>query len=101
MGHFYFGIALSYHEQIRHPLWQRKRLEIFNRDDFTCQICGNKNNTLDVHHLYYVPGLLIWEYEDEALKTVCNNHHEMLTYDLPKLSGILAWDILAGKIQIP
>ncbi len=92
---------LSYKEQLQHPNWQRKRLEIFQRDDFTCQICGATDKQIQVHHLYYLPGTHVWEYDDEAMKTVCNEHHEQLTYDLPKLAGLMAWDILTGKKQVP
>lgn len=94
-------MALSYTEQLKHPLWINKQEEIFNRDNYSCLICGSKIHRLQVHHLCYFPGFMAWEYDNELMKTVCIQHHEQLTYDMPKLAGILAWDILAGKIQIP
>jgi hypothetical protein len=66
----------SYQELLSDPKWQRRRLEIFLRDDFTCQRCGNDRLTLCVHHFSYTPGLLPWEYPDEDLITWCIDCHE-------------------------
>ena len=72
---------MDYKEQIKSPKWQRRRLEILQRDDFTCQICGCKDKTLHVHHLRYAPGREIHEYEDWELITLCvqchNEEHHM------------------------
>lgn len=67
----------NYSEQLKDPRWQKKRLEILQRDDFTCQICGHKDKTLHVHHVYYKKGLKPWEYKDSSLITLCEDcHHE-------------------------
>lgn len=65
----------KYSEQIKSPKWQKKRLEILNRDNFTCQICGCGDKTLHVHHVIYIPGRSIWEYEDNQLVTLCEDCH--------------------------
>jgi 5-methylcytosine-specific restriction endonuclease McrA len=90
-------MALSYKEQIKHPNWQRKRLHIFQRDNFACTVCGNTEHQLQVHHLYYLPETLIWEYDDECYKTVCPKCHNLLNKEMPKLAGLLAWELLIGK----
>ena len=64
---------MEYKEQIKLPQWQRRRLEILQRDDFTCQICGCKDKTLHVHHLRHVPGREIHEYEDWELIPFANS----------------------------
>ena len=33
----------TYSELLNHELWQNKRLEILERDDFTCKNCQNKS----------------------------------------------------------
>ena len=66
----------SYSEKLKDPRWQKKRLEIFQRDEFTCQSCGDKESTLHLHHVYYETGALPWEYPDEALVTLCVACHE-------------------------
>jgi len=91
---------MTYKQQIKHPLWQMKRLEIMQKDGFKCTICGCDDKQLHVHHLYYLPNTLIWEYDDEALKTVCEEHHEQLTKDLSKLAGLIAFEILKKRFDI-
>jgi 5-methylcytosine-specific restriction endonuclease McrA len=91
---------MNYLDQLKSPLWQKKRLEIFQRDNFKCRVCESEENQLHVHHLYYKPKTLLWEYDNEGLVTVCDKHHEQLTNDLPKLSGLIAFDILCKKYNI-
>jgi|ERR1017187_6494803 5-methylcytosine-specific restriction endonuclease McrA len=66
---------MNYKDQIKNPLWQKKRLEILNRDSFTCQYCGDTEEQLQVHHTYYSFNKNIWEYENESLITLCSNCH--------------------------
>jgi 5-methylcytosine-specific restriction endonuclease McrA len=40
----------TYSEKLTHPKWQRKRLEILNRDGFKCVLCGNEEMQLQIHH---------------------------------------------------
>jgi len=65
----------TYSEKLRSPLWQRRRLEIFQRDNFQCQSCDRTDLTLHVHHLKYFPNLEPWEYEDHYLVTYCELCH--------------------------
>ena len=65
----------TYSEKLKNPLWQKKRLEILQRDDFTCQHCGDVKNTLHVHHLAYLKFMDPWEYEPEYLVTLCEKCH--------------------------
>lgn len=69
----------SYWEQLRDPRWQRRRLEIQNRDDWSCLDCGETSRTLNVHHGYYLKGAAPWEYPDDALMTLCEKCHEERT----------------------
>jgi DNA repair exonuclease SbcCD ATPase subunit len=50
---------------------QRKRLEIMGRDDFCCQSCFNGDETLNVHHRYYITGNYPWEYPNTSFITLC------------------------------
>jgi len=69
----------KYSEKLKDPRWQKRRLEIFNRDNWTCQKCGSTTKTLNVHHKGYIYGLDPWEYDDEYLVTVCEDCHSMLS----------------------
>src|SRR4051812_4429925 len=55
----------------RDPRWQKKRLEIMQRDEFSCRKCGNDQATLNVHHTFYSPGRDPWDYPDASLVTLC------------------------------
>lgn len=41
-----------------------------------------------------------WEYDNEGLITVCNDHHKVLNFELPKLSGIIAFKIINCEIDL-
>ena len=45
------------------------------RDDFKCQQCQRDDQTLNVHHRYYVKGRDPWQYPDFALQTLCEECH--------------------------
>jgi len=66
----------TYFEKLKHPKWQKKRLEILQRDDFTCVLCGEKEVTLHVHHVSYKYGYEPWDYPDNKLKTLCEYCHK-------------------------
>lgn len=68
---------LSYGEQLKHPNWQRRRLEILQRDNFCCQSCYDNETTLHVHHKRYVKGRMAWEYTDRELVTLCEQCHSL------------------------
>lgn len=66
----------TYSEQLRDPRWQRRRLAILNRSDFSCEECGDASSTLNVHHRIYRRGAAPWEYEDDELRALCENCHQ-------------------------
>lgn len=65
----------TYSELLRSPLWQKKRLEIMQRDNFTCQHCGCEGRELQVHHKVYHKDAKPWEYDDSELITLCELCH--------------------------
>ena len=66
----------NYNELLKHPKWQRRRLEIMSRADFKCEDCGNDEEMLHVHHLSYNHLKKPWEYDDKELRCLCNSCHE-------------------------
>ena len=66
----------NYFEKLKDPRWQKKRLEVFERDGWRCQCCYNDSNTLTVHHKFYERDIEPWDYPIEALKTLCIDCHE-------------------------
>jgi cytochrome c553 len=69
----------AYMAKLRDPRWQKVRLDVFNRDGWTCQDCRSKEKTLNVHHLYYTDGAEPWEYPLSAFLTLCHECHEAET----------------------
>lgn len=67
---------MTYKEKLLDPRWQRKRLEIFERDHFACCACGSKAKTLHVHHGHYPRGADPWECPSQFLWTLCDDCHE-------------------------
>jgi len=66
---------MTYAEKLRDPRWQRKRLEIFERDDWRCCSCHRTDKNIQVHHAVYArrdP----WEYPNELLQTLCEDCHQ-------------------------
>lgn len=66
---------VTYSEKLKDPRWQRRRLEVFNRDNFTCVSCNRTDLSLHVHHIKYLPGLDPWEYDHSLMVTYCELCH--------------------------
>jgi len=69
---------MNYSEQLKSPHWQRKRLEILTRDNWTCQKCQDTEKQLHVHHLEYHSGAKSWEYDNKYLTTLCCHCHYII-----------------------
>lgn len=69
---------MNYKDQLKSPKWQKKRLEIFNRDEFKCKSCHRTDIELNAHHKLYINGLNAWEYKDNIYVTLCCNCHTQL-----------------------
>lgn len=65
----------KYSENLKDPRWQKKRLEIMQRDNFTCQCCGDNTTELHVHHKTYSNGKEPWDYSNDNFETLCINCH--------------------------
>jgi len=65
----------TYSEKLKDPRWQKKRLEVLQRDSFTCQLCGDAETELHVHHHTYAKGRQPWEYELTNFSTYCKHCH--------------------------
>jgi len=67
---------MTYADQLKSPKWQRKRLLILERDEFTCKSCGSTENQLHVHHGAYLSGKKVWDYPDDMLHSLCEKCHK-------------------------
>lgn len=78
---------MTYAERLKDPRWQKKRLEVLERDAWACYHCGDTKSTLHVHHEAYI-GKKPWETPDECLTTLCDNCHSIL-HSLTELEQLL------------
>ena len=69
---------MTYPEKLRSPLWQKKRLQILERDNWKCVFCGNSTEELQVHHIVYKKNEP-WEYPDYLYQTLCLSCHRERT----------------------
>lgn len=81
---------MTYSEQLRHPLWQRKRLEVLSLAGWACQCCKAADQTLHVHHKRYVKGRMAWEYSCDELAALCETCHQEVHHDDDIFKDILA-----------
>lgn len=76
-------MASNYSEKLKDPRWQKKRLEILERDEWTCQKCFDSESTLVVHHRRYLVNTEPWDYPDDLLVTLCEDCHEFERNERP------------------
>lgn len=66
----------EYSKLLRDPRWQKKRLEILERDGWKCRYCGDTESTLHIHHLWYEDAHQPWQAHSWSLLTLCESCHE-------------------------
>lgn len=86
----------TYYEKLKDPQWQKKRLEVMAANDFHCEICGDGENTLNVHHKEYFRGLEPWEYEIGQLACICESCHQNSHDELDLLKWVCSYARLDG-----
>lgn len=89
-------ICMTYAEKLKDPRWQKKRLEILNRDEFTCQYCFSQTETLHVHHLQYIYSKEPWDYDNKFLITYCKKCHDDITKFDKQANAIIISELMVG-----
>jgi len=94
----------NYKEQYLDPRWQKKRLEILERDNWACEYCSSQDKTLHVHHKAYITGKDVWDYPNNLLVTLCEECHKKEKYSMDKaiieLTNLFKKNFLSGHIHI-
>lgn len=70
---------MTYSEKLKDPRWQKKRLKVLERDDFTCQVCGDDKKTLHVHHKKY-SAKNPYDEPMQNLLTLCCYCHQLIEF---------------------
>lgn len=98
----------QYSENLKNGNWQKRRVDILQRDNFKCTVCGS-NEFLDIHHVDYITGTRAWEYPNDMLKTLCRKCHEKeqprfkverYLMDSLKMKGFMVGDLLALSTMV-
>ena len=66
---------MTYSEKLRDPRWQKRRLQLFEAANWTCESCGTKTETLHAHHGYYKRKTEPWDYPDYTMHVLCESCH--------------------------
>ena len=73
------------------------RLNILQRDNFTCQICESNTKTLHVHHKYYIWDQDPWDYSEETLITLCEDCHQKEGFGKDDMNTMIRQLLNQGK----
>jgi len=106
-----FFFIMAYKDDLENINWQRRRLEIFERDNWTCQCksCEKLTDKMYVHHYLYFGDLKPWLYPNDMLIILCRNCHQKeqgrteLETNLSttlKMKGFLVSDLLALSCKL-
>ena len=92
----------SWSEQYKDPRWQKKRLELFEENQYTCVMCGQKEEQLHAHHVKYDYKKKVWEYDDllclcDTCHTNIHIHKSLINKELEENPFI--YRVLASVIQ--
>lgn len=102
---------MSYHDDMKTATWQKRRLQLLERDKWKCQNhdCTGESQQLEIHHIDYIPGQKIWEYPDDMLLTLCSKCHskeqerdpaERMLINSMRMKGFMVGDVLALSVKI-
>lgn len=91
-------MANDFWAQYKHPNWQKKRLEALDDAGWACQECETKNDQLHVHHVRYIKGRKIWEYELHEFRVLCEACHAQEHIYKEAIGDLLT---IANRYQIP
>ena len=100
MGFLIKKTMTAYSEKLKNPKWQRKRLEVLNRDNFTCQHCKDTETELHVHHLKYKKEPYNADLDD--LVTLCKECHYIETFfkhETKVIFGIRNHEVILLKLE--
>ena len=65
--------------------------KVFERDNYTCQICGEKGGNLQVDHIQSWAEYVKLRFSIENCRTVCVKCHYKITFNKPMPQNIKGW----------
>jgi len=93
----------TYWEKLKDPRWQKIRLEVLGAEKFCCEVCGDSESTLHVHHGYYRKGAEPWDYPTDSLHALCESCHDnigMETKEIHERLALLRPELLFDVVKL-
>jgi len=77
----------TYKEKLNSPKWQKLRLEKMQQSNFSCELCGDDESQLHIHHIQYIAGFDPWMYGLHELQCLCDSCHTLTHLDKRKIDN--------------
>jgi len=87
----------NYSDLLKRSEWKNRRSQIIKRDK-VCQSCGS-DKRLEVHHIFYFPNLMPWNYPGELLIVLCRDCHEKETNHSKMLDSLVKYMKYKGLLS--
>lgn len=84
------GIS-SFDKRQRHKFQMTVQKEVFERDDYTCQLCGIKGGKLQVDHIQSWAEYVDLRFDMNNCRTLCMDCHYLITFGKPKPKEVKTW----------
>jgi 5-methylcytosine-specific restriction endonuclease McrA len=65
--------------------------QVFERDDYTCQMCGKRGVALQVDHIQSWKEYVELRFDINNCRTLCQSCHYQITFGRPMPDRITAW----------
>lgn len=75
---------------------------VFERDDYTCQLCGVRGKNIQVDHIQPWAEYIEQRFSMDNCRTLCAQCHYKITFGKPMSENIRAWghNLLRGEVDI-
>ena len=74
---------------------------VFERDNYTCQLCEQKGGDLQVDHIQSWKEYVKLRFSMDNCRTLCSNCHYKITFGKPMPKNIKAWGHNIGRRILP
>lgn len=94
-SHFWKGgiSKLNYNENLLERIRFKKIIQkkVFERDNYTCQLCGQKGGNLQVDHIQSWADYVELRFDINNCRTLCMSCHYKITFGKPMPENIKTW----------